>query len=116
MKQNKLIKKLINDREGSETISGLITFGLIFIILFSIVFGGYSYFIRHSDNARLNYNLGHYVATLEACNMDTLDSLNYLPQYAGYNIKAMVNGSDQVIINTETSPKGNIMINCGVSE
>lgn len=112
----KLFFELRNNEDGaSDVITGVILFAIIFMLLSTFSFGGWSYFTAASENTNLNYNVGRYVSSLDMCDTSdsSLGSMKYLTRYNDYDIEAYFDGSaTPTVIQDVANQEGTISISC----
>lgn len=108
-----MLKRFLKDESG--VVTDVIAFELVFLLLYSIIFGGYCY-VRNSSLAdQLNYDVGHSMSSMDSCNSDTVLALAAGPQYSTYNfyIQPYPN-TDPELIQTGTGDGAdyNVFVSC----
>lgn len=120
LKKDSITKRLLENEDGSDAISTVIAFSVVFGIVLSLAYGGYEYYSKSAENTNINYDVGRYLSTMQRMDLSTVETLKNLPQYDGFLIvyidmtgtATTVRGPGQLHNNGYSGPpKGKITIN-----
>lgn len=99
------------NKKGAVALETVLTLALVLPVLFSFIFGGYNFYLKQSDNVNLNFEVGRYLSTLDACDEATLLTISGTSKFSGYKLITVIDGVRKVSFNASPS-KGTIAVYC----